>query len=86
MKQSNNLTVDEMQEIANKKSFLDTENKIKEYIKSNGKQSFTNLVNEINEPKEKVENAIRCLLQRQEIGETANWEFYLSKTVNSNSK
>ncbi len=40
--------------------------------------SLDELVSEINAPKPKVETGIRRLLQRQLVGETADWKFFIS--------
>lgn len=70
---------EELQELATAEGPHETEVEIKSQLEGERSLSLEELVNEVEEPKSEVENALRSLLQRQEIGETADWKFYLAQ-------
>ena len=72
---------EELQELANIEEPREIEVEIKDQLERERSLSLEELVNELEEPKTEIENGVRNLLQRQEIGETADWQFYIAQDI-----
>jgi len=72
---------EELQELANIEEPREIEVEIKDQLEGERSLSLEELVNELEEPKTEIENGVRNLLQRQEIGETADWQFYVAQDI-----
>lgn len=72
---------EELQKLANTEEPREIEVEIKNQLERERSLSLEELVNELEEPKTEIENAVRHLLQRQEIGETADWQFYIAQDI-----
>lgn len=70
---------EELQELATVEEPREIEVEVKSQLEGERSLSLEELVDEVEEPKNDIENAIRHLLQRQEIGETADWQFYIAQ-------
>jgi hypothetical protein len=70
---------EELQDLATVEEPRELEVKIKNQLEGERSLSLEELVDKVEEPKNDIENAVRHLLQRQEIGETADWQFYIAQ-------
>jgi hypothetical protein len=70
---------EELQDLATVEEPRELEVEIKNQLEGERSLSLEELVNKVEEPKNDIENAVRHLLQRQEIGETADWQFYIAQ-------
>lgn len=72
---------EELQELANIEEPREIEVEIKNQLEGERSLSLEELVTELEKPKTEIENGVRNLLQRQEIGETADWQFYIAQDI-----